>query len=147
MLDELLATELAKLNAAACAATTNRTADDALTMNSNQNTIRQVHASTKHDILHSESQPTTTYQAIDHNAAVHSLVHPTAAPPNLTQAAPSAAVVPEMSRVEHSIPHISTGLNNSSTLRINYVNPPEIESSGGAHCKECRYFPTSPYVY
>lgn len=98
-------------------------------MDSTQNATRQVHASADHGVLHSEPQPTTTRQAIDHDAAVHSLVHTAAAPPaNLIQAAPSATATLEFTpRVENSIPHISTGLKSSSNIRMNDINPPEIQ--------------------
>lgn len=129
MLEEFLATELAKLNAAACAATNTGTADEAPAMDSTQKSIRQVHASAGCGILHSEPQPTTTLPAMDHAAAVHLFAHTTAAPPaNLIQSAPSATATLKLiptPRVEKSIPHISTGLKSSPRITINDVNPPE----------------------
>lgn len=103
-LEELLTTELAKLNAAACAATKTGTVDGAPAMDSTQKSIRQVHASADHGIFHPELEPTT--------------------------AAPSATATLKLfptPGVERSIPHISTGLKSSPSITINDVNPPDIQ--------------------
>lgn len=89
-LEELRATEITKLNAATCAASTDETTETP-TMDSTQNMIRQVHTPTGDGILSTEPQPTTTPQATDHSPAVHPLVHtPVVSSVNLIATAPSS---------------------------------------------------------
>lgn len=125
-LKELLATELTKLNTAACVAPTDATGDSPM-MESTQNVV---HTSSESGTLFSRPQLTTTFQPMVSNAAAGAVGNTAAVPPaSLNLRTPSVTaklgITPEVE--DNSPHHVPTGVYGTPNLRINDVNPPEIQ--------------------
>lgn len=123
-LEELLATEISKLSTA-CAATASETADITPAIEPTQKEIRKVHVPAASGTPPSASQSTKPPQTMDHNAPVHSFVHPAVSPPNFTQTAHS--VTANLDFAPRAEAHVMTGEQSSSNFNINNVNPPEVQ--------------------